>query len=242
MPYIPVAVVNESTGVPDPGPPPVAGFIAHYDASDLTTLTLNNGVRVSTWADKAGNFNASQSTDANRPVVTTHPTLLNTRSALYCDGSNDQFTTSCPASDRTETSFHVACVVSLAAVNPLIGGTNGVNGGRGVRIGTTGFVETVRQGVSTIFASTVNAVTAGTPFVSACILDTTTCEHRLNNTTESTSNSDTFTASRVTNIASGATAQFLTGWIAEVLIYDTTLSSGDVDQTITYLMSKWGIS
>jgi hypothetical protein len=34
----------------------------------------------------------------------------------------------------------------------------------------------------------------------------------------------------------------MAGWIGEILVYDTTLSSGDATLVITYLMDKWGIT
>lgn len=221
--------------------PPVSGYVAWYDASDVSSLTISTGNLVTTWADKsASGYNAGIGVAG---IAAIDPNKLNGLCCVYFDGS-DFYGMSLTASDRTQTSFVVGMCNDLTAHRPLLGASN--TGGNLFRIDqTTGRLNTIKEFTASLFNSSASmAVVAGTPFVAAQILSATTIEHRLNSfTPESTAESTAFTAALTAQIAHDPKGNnAYKGLIGEILVYDTALASGDVDLVMNYLKSKWTIS
>lgn len=223
---------------------PVSGSVAWLDGADLSKLTLAAD-GISAWADKSGaGADATAGVAAARPTPMIHPTLFNGRCVIRFDGNDDRLAQGgLDASDRTQTMFLAGNVQSLAGYSTILGAN--ASGGRQIRVDqTTGKITCNKQGTSGIFTTTTLAVTAGTPFVLAVKLDTTSWECRLTGgTTETGSESTAFTAARTTSI--GENTQTLSerylGHMAELVVFPTALSSGDMDLMVQYLRTKWGI-
>jgi hypothetical protein len=173
----------------------------------------------------------------------THPTLFKRNMVLGLHGSA-RMATSCPADDRTETVFVVGLAADFSTYRTILGANS--SAGRQIRLDqTTGKVTCNSQGTAAVFTTTTLAATAGSPFVLCVKLDTTTWECRMTGqTTETGSNSTTFTAGRTTNIGENTTAngERFYGMLGEIVVFNTTLSSGDIDLMMAYLQGKWGIS
>lgn len=241
MPLMPVAIVNESAGLPDYGAPPVAGYIAWYDGDDASTFTLGSGNRITQWDDKsASGFDL---TSSSGPYLSKD---VQGRGVVAYDGQVTQFTqTSISMSTRVRTAFVVAMANTLVRGNCLLGCDN--DGGNGfLATITSGQLATIRVDVGTIGTQSNANITAAVPFVAAQVLSATDVVHYLNLTSETDVEGTAFTASRHlrVGITPSASSPFnnIIGYIAEIVIYDSTLSSGDVTSVITHLMTKWDIS
>lgn len=224
------------------GVPPVSGYVGWFDALDTANITKTAGA-VSQWTDKSGNGNnLTQATAANQPIYGLGQ--LNGLPCMNFDGSNDVFAaTGISGSDRTSSYFMVASIPSLIALNSYFGSNGGTGGFELRNEVTSGLVTVLRSGVSNIFQTTSLAVPTVTPFVLGCVLTATDATIYVNLSSENGANSDTFTAGRTTVVGqnrSGGTS-FARINVGEVIVYDSSLSSGNTSLVIAYLMSKWGI-
>jgi hypothetical protein len=217
-------------------PTDVTGCILWLDASNAGSITEAGGA-VSQWDDLSGVGNhATQGTGANQPTTGTR--TQNGLNVIDFDGSNDSLACAVSASDRTQSVFAVV----LADSNPpaqraFVGAT----GNFGRDIDTRDARLTVERANVGILAQHGGATAAhSTPYIFSVILSATAAQLGQNATYESDSNSDTM-GSVTTQIGRGAQASAWDGWIAEVLIYDNTISDGDRDTIYTYLSDKWGI-
>jgi hypothetical protein len=224
-----------------PVTPPVDGYLAWYDAADLDTVIIDSsdpdGCWV--WLDKSGNlFHASQGNTGSRPTTGTR--TINSLNVLDFDG-DDHMETAVPADDRTQTSFFVAMIDSLAAYRTLRGGTSG--NGNQLRIDqTTGQLTTNKEGTAGIGTQGNASVTASVPFLAVQVLTATDVTHYRGATSETDSNSTTFDSGRVMRIGGkGDFAERWDGVMAEIIIYPTALSSEDITSVSSYLVNKWGL-
>lgn len=239
---IPVTAEIEDYGEPDPAvlTPPVAGYIAHHDASDPAEVTLTNEY-VSQLDDKSGNGRHLT------PIGTTFPALC--KRAFAASGRNGvalaggtAMACTVPANDRTETLFVVAIRYAAPGDGSLIGCQN--DGRRQVRI-SAGQLQMIKAGVSVMLGGGPT-VPLGTPFVVATRMDATTIKlWRDLQTPVSGSNSTTFDGAGNSALAQkldSGDRQLYHRIYGEFIAYDTALSDGDVDTTIDYLMDKWAIT
>lgn len=220
--------------------PPVSGYVAHFDASDLDTVTRSSGV-VSALADKTGSFDATAS---GSPLITIPMGLFNGLPALYFRGS-DNFTSGAGMSDMSASGFVVGCKETSSGTGTLFGCNN--DGGGTLRVtATTGVLGFNKEDVAGIASLSSPTVTPLTPFVAGFTLTSSDCTLWLNLSSETDTHSQTLTASRtlvIGRVPTDATnASNWLGWMGEMVLYDTTLSSGDATLVIQYLMTKWGVS
>jgi hypothetical protein len=222
--------------------PPVSGYVAWYDASDLDTVIIDssdtNGCWV--WEDKSGNLlHAGQGNTASRPTTGTR--TINGRNVLDFDG-DDHLDTVVDASDRTQTSFFVAMIDNLSAYRSLRGNVSGAGGNQFRVDQTTGQLVTNREGIAGIGQQTNAAVSASTPFLAIQVLTASDVTHYVGATSETDSDGSSFTGSRLMRI--GRKSDFAEPWdgvIGEILVYPTALSSGDIALVSAYLNAKWGL-
>lgn len=220
--------------------PPVAGYVGWFDLSDESTLTLA-GSLITTVADKSGNGN--NATGTNNPIVARDPTL-GRLVAFFCNTAQLDVPT-ISASDRTASLFVVAMLRTLAANATLVG--PGGDGGTQLRVSSTGKLTVNKADVSLIATQDNATVSEGVPFVAGMSMTATDCTLYTNTTSETDSNSTALTAGQIYRIGRSPSlvansGEIWNGWIGEVIMYDTSLSSGDALATIGYLMSKWGIA
>lgn len=229
--------------------PPVAGYTSWYDADDISLFTLTGGARVATWADKGSGANDLSVFGVTRaPVLARHPTLFRGRLATWFDGAVSAngagVSSAASASDITQTAFVVAVLESLGVTATLLGSS--ADGGNQLRVDvTTGRLTTNKADTAALGTQSNAAVVAGTPFLAVQVLSATAVEHILNGVSETDAHAQTFTAGRSLQVGHSTTVgtgnEPWAGWIAEVLIYDTTLSSGDISSVSAWLRSKWDV-
>lgn len=228
-----------------------------FDATSGGNAVTTDGSAVARWEDQSGNGrHFEQATSNNRPVLKT--SVQNNKNVIRFDGSNDRFDG--PAA------LKIAPPVSIFSVISKRGGTNyqsiysaGILApvrGYGLFISSTtdnsgAFSSQYRDGSN---AST-NYYTATTPvinsfFIGASVINLSVNNAYFNNNSE---NSISHTVGTVTpnqeirignrREESGGPVEgfFLNGDIAEIIIYNSSLTSSDRVLVRDYLNTKWNI-
>jgi hypothetical protein len=245
MPLIPVTLVQARQD-PAVTSPPIAGYAAHYDPSDSSTVTLTNGLIVTSVTDKSGGgFTLTGTGNILYGIPSSSQT---NRKMLFFNENSQGLTSGMDVSDRTATNFIVGFLTSItnSTAFTLLGSNN--DGGNEFRVSqTTGQLATLATDVVLLATQSNAAVTAGVPFCAAQVLTATDITHYLGTVSETDANATAFTAARTLSVARCPTVaeadrhQFR-GGIGEIIMYSTTLATNDVVSTIAYLMDKWRVS
>jgi hypothetical protein len=229
-------------------PTTVSGCKLWLDANDINGngTSTSNGATISTWYDKSGNGNNGTATGS--PTYST--TGLNTSyPSIYFNGSS-WFLGSVAISTTALTAF-VVTSFPLASAG---------NNSRIVSLSTPGqvdynstayclpfyqqyggtYISSYRSGASLGIAGGQN-----TPIIGTCIYDgTTNYLYKNGGSVQSTSSSGTFgiTTYGVGNYASLAASEPFTGYVSEVIIFNTALTTTQRQQVESYLSKKWSVS
>jgi hypothetical protein len=219
----------------------ISGCELWLDADDDATFTYSTGVVVSQWDDKSGNDrHVSQSLPGKRPSRSGTQNSLDT---VVFDGGDCLRTGSSSSIAQPHTVLIVARNSDLTAgaygrgisgysglgYQLLLGGTTnppdqagGIFAGSGV----------VLSGSGSIVNNTHHQITFTVNGASSVV--------RVDGSAGSTGNpgSEAFTLATIG--ARGDEGFYLTGQVAEVLVYSSALSSGDRDDVEAYLAGKWG--
>lgn len=227
------------------GVPPVSGYVAWFDAMDVSSVTVSDG-HVSQWSDKSGNGNhlvqATAGAQPNYGLAT-----LNGLPAVGFDGANDVLAcASLTGSDRTFSWFGVVAVHGLADTSSLIG-SGGGTGGLEFRItssGGDGLLLLIKSGVANLSVTSGIAAVGSVPFVMAVSLSATDITIYKNMSSETDADSTAFTGSRTVLVGQNRTSgtSFARIHVGELIAYDTTKDATDSASVIGYLMAKWGIT
>ena len=211
---------------------PTTGLELWLDADDASTFTYSSGTVVSQWNDKSGTAqHFAQATGANQP---NRNGTQNGHTTVVFDGSTDTLSCSVAGMVHPVTMFAVARNTASSGQRNLIsyssdgrifrtsGGTIDIYQGSflssGTSWGTTDF-----HSVSAVFngASSLIAVDGGS--------DTT-----------GTSGGGSFdTGSAAVGALRASSSEYWQGDIAELIVYDRALSSGERSQVEDYLAAKW---
>jgi hypothetical protein len=218
--------------------PVTAGLQGWYDSADLDTLTITSN-KVSSWTDKSGNgFTLTQATAGTRPLYDGTPRRMNGVIVPEFTGA-EYMESSCPADDRTSTTFFAGYLDSVAASRVPFSDTQG--GGNELRVAvTSGQLQTLKSATSLMAAN--NLMSLG-PCLMCQRLTATTVEHHTVVTSFVASDSTTFTGSRTLRLGASTEAPGQNLWwdglLAEFLRYSTTLSDDDMFAVYDYLIAKW---
>lgn len=219
----------------------IPGVRAWYDAS-----TTSAGA-VSSWTDKSGNGNhATQGTGAKQPVSTANQ--LAGKNALIFTGASSQTlilpsrlytipnsanTIFCVSKRNTETGAAARIVAIDQSTNfKFVFGYSSVSGAAvftnsngGTTADVTGLTNTNYQ----ILAGSYNGTTGqymqannGTPTTNASGVAVATCDNAYIG-------------------SAGDASRYLTGGIAEIIIYNRALSAAEIIQINRYLANKWAM-
>lgn len=231
--------INMKWGLPF-SPLNIAGIVLWLDGSDSTTITESSGL-VSQWDDKSSNANhAVQGTGSKQP--TTNASTQNSLNIIDFDGVNDSM------AFANEDNFDLA-QVSVFVVGS--GSTGSFMGKCDPATLTTDISRRKLQFQTSVFnsgADTTLNVSMGSSamevrgFVSRADNDHTWSIDGIQMTSSAAMNLSTFNDAQF-NIGGvfNETAEFLNGSIAEILIYNSPLSSSEHTAITNYLLSKWGI-
>lgn len=255
-------LVAAQIGVPPIGfnPLSISGCKLWLDASDTATISLS-GSEVTQWNDKSGNaYNFAQGTSTRRPSSGTR--TQNSLNVVDFDGTNDSLVTTAAKSAFNflhylpSTMFKVIKQDTQTGIQ-FFGGTNP---GSSSLIGYYQFANTTNDAylVQNGSGSAVYSITNIANSTNARYLTVksdpanATAADRIKVSTDggafTGSNAGTATPTSsnssvdfiLGNDENGGTLPF-NGFIAEILIYDSILSAGDITNVQNYLDGKWGI-
>lgn len=215
-----------------------------YDFADVPTITYDGGTgAISQINDKSGNSrNATQSTGSRQPILTV--SAVNSLYAALCDGSNDRIDFSTSGDLTTFTVIVIAKPARLRQYDAFLDSATG----------STNQLTCEQSDLSRIDFYDYNvgrkAISSGTistsaPFVLKWSYDGTTLRTSVNN---AGAGSDT-QASAVLKQAcsmggdhgSGGFYMF-SGYLCEVLVAASVLTSQNYTDLQTYAQNKWGTS
>lgn len=232
--------IEIAAGPPDAGSPPVAGYLNWFDFSDASQLTLS-GNQI-TGVNDQGSGGNDLTVGAGTPVL--GQDVVSERTVALFGAGPDYFSSaSVITGDSTASVFVAACVSTLLRIQVLIGPN--ADGGNQFRVNsTTGFLETDRSDQALIGVMSVGATVAGTPFIGSQILTATQVTQYKNLTSETDVVAPGFGATtlRIGAAPTAAGLGGLSGWVGDVLTYNTTLAGTDITDTIDWLMAKWEIA
>ena len=261
-----VPTVLTSGGEVLPIPLTIDGLLAWHDASDSTTITSSGGL-VTSWTDKSGNGNTLTAAGAERP--TTDSRTIGGLNALEFDGgSTIIYNGSTPPICSAIAGATISDLTIFMVINSDDFSTDGNNHSRPFFIGkpSAGAGQVYTQLFDTEYNIYRRDETAtvgieevtGSPLAISTnyILSWTIPSSDVRDTSFYRNNS-LLTSAVATNNAAATGFTDLThycigdqgtgslrpwdGLIGEVLIYDSILSSDDLDSLYTYLGEKWGI-
>jgi hypothetical protein len=230
-------------------PAAIPGCVLWFDAADpLNTGTAPaNGTSITTWYDKSGgNRNATANTG-----ITYNTTGLNSKPAMTLNGS--QYFTGAVSNTGTTLTVLMVCTMNSSSGGngrfiSLAAGTNVAD------YNSTSYMCLVRNSSATAYAdvyranaSSSNIVTTYTPYLVETWFDGT---NRYITTQNGNSTSITSAASTgnfaITNFYIGCDPTFnavgsFNGFMSEILVYNTALSTAQRQLVEDYLSWKWGL-
>lgn len=221
--------------------PPVIPTLAWYDADDLESLTLDSEGRVTTWGDKSGNgHHAAAAGSPAALTLTTFPgkaNVLAQRPAIFFDSVNShRFTSTAPwGSDSSSSAFVALCVQGLVQYRTII--DSAPFGNQWLFDSATQVV--FRHSVGQLGSQGNASITQVRPVVAGQLMASNAVRMYLNLTNEQDAHGSAVSAG---NAVIGGGASFFHGWMAEVMLFNTTLSTTVAAQIVEYLMAKWGIT
>lgn len=213
-----------------PTGPPVAGYTAWYDASQITGQADNTPLN--TWPDLSGNgFNMFQQGTPTYYSSTAGKTI-NGKPAVWFGGGVYMFTSVNVVPPGSL--FLIAAVASLADVEALV---SSQSGGIELRV-NSGKLDALKQGQVDIASSTGSVPLA--PFFAGLTYDGAHVVFYINSATQDSSVAASAVLSTVRLALAGAGADPLTGPIAEAVLYPSALTGPQISATYGYLKTKWG--
>jgi hypothetical protein len=233
-------------------PTRLSGLLLWLDASDASTVTLDTGV--SEWRDKSGTGKKmTQDTGGNQPDYLTDG--IGGKPALGFTGSSSHFMRGAFSHSFTGISFYVVARIesTIATAGRIFsmavsGQTNDFSG--------TGHLSASLRFLSNESVGSYNdggsraerAVTYATPFIHNLTISGTTLTNRVNNGTAATYTRSGSWSATMANMmlssqtSSGSAAGFMTGRIAEVIVYSREVTADERSKVHQYLGKKYGIT
>ena len=231
-------------------PKSLAGMLLWLDASDSSTITTDTGV--SEWRDKSGlGQSMAQASGSNQPAYLTNG--IGGKPALGFTAASSHF--------MRGTFTHTLSGVSVFVTHTLGSATN--SNGRSFSFTVAGestdftgsdhFIPAMRdatnEAVACRYGNAVRlpkSVTYDVPFIQCLRHDGSALSHQVNNGAASTYVSSF--APAIANMmlstftSSGSGGAFWDGRIAEILVYNRSLSDAESGRVHAYLAAKYGIT
>jgi hypothetical protein len=231
-------------------PDDIAGLAAWYDASDAGSITESSG-NVSQWNDLSGNArHLAQSNLGNKPG--TGAQTQNGLNVLTWDGSDFmRYDAGSDAMDFSPIEFFIVARynASIDAYSRLFS----LRQATATEDYLTPNMTVARQNADSIdwnsagtAVGTAKAYTDDTMFLYNGRNNGSTSYHSINGGAEHSASASPPSNMRYINVGSAftgtnSTDQYLTGRIAEIVIYNATLTSDERTAILSYLNTKWAV-
>lgn len=216
-------------------PDSISGLFAWFDADDASTFTYSSGVIVSQWNDKSGNgYHISQGTVANQP---TRDGTQNGRTTVQFLDATHWMTNTTGLTPATISAFVVLRRRGVTVAN--VYWFTSTEGRFGFECNTATKIERVNQ--AALMTANTSIETTQYHLITAYASASATSV-RLDGVDDGSGSGSGMTASNAGFGVGGKTnGDFpADAMIAELLVYDSNLSTTDRDSVEEYLQSKWG--
>lgn len=237
-------------------PTDISSLSFWIDASDARTITQSSN-QVSQWNDKSANaYNLSQATSANMPL--TNQATKNGLNVISFDGINDRISNASSDLFRNVSGWSVFVVTQiLAPTSACRPWGKYVPGGAGNLTKSSfqsnrsasqysSLARRLDADASNNVVSSTNTSNAWVLLGQICNFTAGTHTLRINKSVANSGSIGTGTSSNTAGgiITAGARsdgAEFMEGYVAEVVAYNKNLSSDETSLIESYLTSKWGL-
>jgi hypothetical protein len=213
-------------------PTDIAGCVGWWDASDAGSITESGGL-VSQWNDKSTAGNHATASSTARPTTGTRS--LNGKNVIDFDGTANAMATSL-ADTATQTVLFVA-VSDVASSSGRLWSYGTTNRGVFSDSGTWAFWRQQTSG-AILFGATASATS---PSVACALFTSNSSLTTFGNGAQGTTNDPVDSSGASFNIGK-ETTNFFNGYIAEIIIFDTALTTAQRASVEAYLAAKWAIS
>ena len=238
-------------------PTEISGCALWLDGADSSAASMTlNGSLVETWKDKSGNGRDFTATGTARPTLTA--TAINSRSAVTFNGSSTTMTGNTAAQDVVRnlagyTVFKVLRTATVAAGERFAFGVGITVLFRSGQTDSRSSIGGRRVGGDTLESviGTSGELTAGAAFVQSAVVNHTAqsltglrngMTYAADTTYMAAGASDNVASSVSVGTQAGGTFGFWNGEIAEIVVFNTALSTADRARVEAYLAAKWGVS
>ncbi len=234
-------------------PPAISGLAAWWDASDAASITESSGA-VSQWSDKSGNaHHLTQSSSGKKPTTGTR--TKNSLNVIDFDGTDDQFVASTFLYALGSMSAFVVFVVDAdptQTLSTLISEhANGANGNElTFRYKSSNLNVALTESASPRYEldSATGDPTDGSYHIASWTDSTTAVSYQVDSQTAGTTSytrAGSFSGASFSvggaDLLAGNSPRAHNGTIAEIIIYDSVISGGDITLVKNYLIAKWAI-
>lgn len=213
----------------------ITGLALWLDAAD-TSYSASTG----TWADKSGNGrNFSQATANNRPIVSA--VTQNGRSVLEFDGTNDQLIHNSNFLQVSNCTLFAAFRRLGGVFGGVISSASGADRSPAILIDSSQGTVRGHANFSQAGAGVVNSfnITSGTVDAGA---STIWVDGTQRDTDAASNTVDTTSTTTAIGTYRQSAANYLNGYIGEIVVYTRVLSAAERRTVEAYLGKKWGIT
>lgn len=223
-----------------------------FDATSGGNAVTTDGSAVARWEDQSGNgYHVTQGTSNNRPILKT--SVINSKNILRFDGSNDLLI----SANISENNLSAMTCFVVA----YVAGFGGGNFGRYFERGSNArvwFVNSIDGNTNRLIAvggnffhdTAINSIAAGNWYLNSAKWNggtnrETDMSQKVNRVSSTKGLAGTGATTSVSNTTyqignRSAADRAFNGDIAELIIYNTELTTTQVDDVEIYLAGKWG--
>ncbi|CAB4213862.1 Concanavalin A-like lectin/glucanases superfamily [uncultured Caudovirales phage] len=248
-----VNYLSNKWGIPVFTPNMLGGCSLWLDASDATTITKDGSNLVSQWNDKSINgYNATQATGAKQPTYTAAG--ISGKSVLTFDGTDDYMAANDIASimsgsDKEATIFLVGTTTSAATTQyPYFFGNSGAaNPLLGLKYNSSAFEVVKSDDAGTLLNPSGGTVVSNAVNIQGAVISGTTVDFYQNGTKIINAGNLDVGTTTINNFTigsanfGGSPALYLSGKIAELIIYNRALSAIEITSVTQYLNAKYSV-
>ena len=216
--------------------PPVAGVLAWYAADQITSPPAS-GSALSSWNDLSGNgYTASQGTGAAQPIYQTNQ--LNGLPAVSFDGTDDSLSATIASLSQPFTVFAVAARIGTSTI--CVWSSGGSTAYFILDYTTNQAADLATSGGGA--GPALTGVAAGAYAYYSGVADGAASLSRVNGSQIATGNLGSTAFGTVLVLGALGAGSYLSGDIAEILVYPAALDSTDIDTVEAYLYDKWFVA
>jgi hypothetical protein len=198
-------------------------------------LVLNNDDPVTTWTDSSGaGHDLSQSSAGAKPTYKTN--IVNGKPVIRFDGSSDVMAV-------TYTQLQPVTAFVIAACDTFAGDNRTLFDGQ--TINTMIFRIDSATGVTTLYAGAVlqhTAIVEDTWTILTAVVNGASSKIFVSGGTPASGDAGAQTFTGLTVGRDGTSTAFWAGDIAEIILYDTSLSNANLNNVGTYLATKYALT